>query len=208
MQQPEHLLRAQAPPFSSRRFISAGIVIVFHVLVILGFASGLAQHLITKLPEEFKAEVVKEQIPVKPPPPPPPPELVKPPPPFVPPPTIVIQQDAPVNTITTTSVKPPPEVKPSGITAPALIAGGAKCQQSYYPQIAIRLNQEGTTTVAVHVAADGSVSGVDVADSSGHDSLDQAAIKCITNAWRFKPALENGTPVAQTKAYKIVWRLQ
>jgi protein TonB len=70
------------------------------------------------------------------------------------------------------------------------------------------LNQTGTTTVTVHIGADGSVQNVEVADSSGHDALDQASIKCITSRWRYKPALQNGQPVATVKQYAIKWQLQ
>jgi protein TonB len=139
--------------------------------------------------------------------------LQKPPPPFVPPPDIVISNEpAPTNTIHTTTAPPPPAapkpVAPS-ISSPVLEAGGAgKCETSYYPPIAIRLNQTGTTTVSVHIGADGSVQGVDVTGSSGHDSLDQAAVKCIQAAWHYRPAVQNNQPVATTKSYAIVWRLQ
>jgi periplasmic protein TonB len=212
MQQPEHLKVLQSTQQSTpRRVVSFGFVILFHVFVIYAFASGLANHLVEKIPLDIVTKVEPPKLPDVKPPPPPPPDLAKPPPPFVPPPDIVIQQQASnTNSITVQHQAPvaPPPPKPAGITAPALIAGGAKCQTSYYPPIAIRLNQEGTTTVEVHVGADGSVSGVDVTSSSGHDSLDQAAIKCITNAWKFKPAMENGSPVAVTKQYAIKWQLQ
>lgn len=213
MQQPEHLLRAQTPTFTPRRLVSLGVVGALHVLVILGFASGLAHHLVEKLPTDIIAKVETPKLPDVKPPPPPPPDLQKPPPPFVPPPDIVIQQEAPSqNTITVqhqvATLPPPKPAEHVGITAPALISGGAKCQTSYYPPIAIRLNQEGTTTVKVHVDASGEVSGVDVVSSSGHDSLDNAAVKCVTAAWHFKPAMENGSPVATTKEYNIKWQLQ
>ena len=192
--------------------LSLGFVVLFHVFVIYAFASGLANHLVQKIPEEIKAEVVKEKIPEVKPPPPPPPDLTRPPPPFVPPPEIVIQSEANPNTITVqhqVQVPPPPPPKPVGITQPALIANGrANCASSFYPPIAIRLNQEGITTVAVHIGTDGGVQSVDVTNSSGHDSLDQAAIKCISSAWRFRPAMENGAPVAVVKQYAIKWVLQ
>ena len=211
MQQPDHLKSFQTQQATPRRFFSVGFVVLFHIFVIYAFASGLANHLVEKLPIDIITKVEQPKLPDIKPPPPPPPDMVKPPPPFVPPPDIVIQQETANNTSITVQhtqqvVQPPP--KPAGISAPALIAGGAKCQTSYYPPIAVRLNQEGTTTVAVHVGADGAVSGVEVTNSSGHDSLDQAAVKCITNAWRFKPAMENGQPVAQTKQYAIKWVLQ
>jgi protein TonB len=220
MDQPLHDLR----PFkvghtTSHRFVSVGAVVLLHVLAIYVLASGLAQNLITKLPQEFKAEVIPPKTEVVKPPPPPPPELQKPPPPFVPPPDISIQTEAaPTNTITVQSkvatpppppAAPPAPPKPAGITAPVQIAGGgAVCNSNYYPPIAVRLNQTGTTTVTVHIGADGSVQNVDIADSSGHDALDQASIKCITSRWRYKPALQNGQPVATTKQYAIKWQLQ
>lgn len=201
---------------SSTRFISVGLVALLHVVAIYALATGLVQNLLSKLPAEFKAEVIPPKQEVVKPPPPPPPELQKPPPPFVPPPEINIQTEAtPTNTITVQSkvATPPPQApappKPAGITAPVQIAGGgAVCQSSYYPPIAIRLNQSGTTVVTVHIGADGNVTNVDVAGSSGHDSLDQAAIKCITSRWRYKPALQNGQPVAVSKQYAIKWVLQ
>lgn len=210
MQQPEHLLRTANTGSTSRRALSIVIVAGLHVLVIAAFISGLANRVIEKLPEDIIAKVEPPKLPEKAPPPPPPPKLEQPPPPYVPPPDIVIQSEtAPTNTITTQSkIASVPPPKPAGISAPALISGGAKCQSSYYPPIATRLNQEGTTTVAVHVGADGSVTGVEVTNSSGHDSLDQAALRCIQHEWHFKPAMQNGVPVQTTKQYAIKWQLQ
>jgi protein TonB len=215
MEQPEHLsLRPfQVAHSNPRRFVSLGAVALFHVAVIWAFASGLANHLYQKTEQELKVAVVKEHIDTKPPPPPPPPDLAKPPPPFVPPPVISIQSEAPapIAAVTHTITPPAPAPvapKPAEVIQPALVSGGAKCETSYYPSIAVRLNQEGTVTVAVHIAADGSVSSVDVANSSGHDSLDEASIKCVTNAWHFKPATKDGVAVPATKEYRIKWVLQ
>ena len=150
------------------------------------------------------------------PPPPPPPELQKPPPPFVPPPEISIQSEAaPTNTITVQSKvatpppppQPPAPPKPAGITAPVLVsARGADCMPDY-PPIAIRLNQTGVTTVTVQIDAEGHPANVTVTGSSGHDSLDAAAIKCV-NRWHFKPAMQNGQPVPATVQRNIKWQLQ
>ena len=218
MEQPEHDLRpyGSAAQASPQRMISIVLVALIHLGAIYALATGLAQNLYKKTVQEFKAEVIPPKQEVVKPPPPPPPELQKPPPPFVPPPDIVIQTEAaPSNTITvqskvSTPTPPPPKpVAPAGITSPVLEAGGAgKCESSYYPPIAVRLNQTGTTTVAVHVGADGGVESVSLVNSSGHDSLDQAAIKCINAAWHYKPAMQNGQPVATVKEYAIVWRLQ
>ncbi|HEY3779085.1 MAG TPA: energy transducer TonB [Rhizomicrobium sp.] len=217
MDQPLHDLR----PFRvghtpSHRFISIGIVVLLHAVAIWALATGLIQNLASKLPAEFKAEVIPPKENSKPPPPPPPPELQKPPPPFVPPPEISIQTEAAPNTITVSKVPPPPAPpprvvappKPAGVTAPVLIASrGNDCTRDY-PAIAVRLNQTGTTLVTVHVGADGNVQGADIADSSGHDSLDQAAIRCVQSRYHFKPAMQSGAPVPQTVQIRVVWKLQ
>lgn len=219
MEQPTHDLRPfqhTAAKDVPSRAVGVTLVILIHLLAIYGLASGLAQNLARKTIQEFKAEVIPPKQETVKPPPPPPPELQKPPPPFVPPPDIVIQTEAaPTNTISNTrqvaSLPPPPprQVAAPPVTAPALIEGGAgKCESSYFPAIAQRLNQEGTTTVAVHIGADGSVQGVSIVNSSGHDSLDQASIRCISNSWHYRPATVNGQPVATTKEYAIKWVLQ
>ena len=215
MEQPLHDLRpfgttAQATP---SRVISIVLVALVHLGAIYALVTGLAQNLIHKAAVDLKVEVIPPKQETVKPPPPPPPELQKPPPPFVPPPDIVIQTEvAPQNTITVQSKVaslPPPKAVPPAISSPVLEAGGAgKCETSYYPPIAVRLNQTGTTTVNVRISADGSVEGVTVTNSSGHDSLDQAAIRCITSAWHYKPAIQNGQPVATSKAYALVWKLQ
>ena len=218
MDQPLHDFKPyQVGHASSHRVISIGAVAAFHVVAIYMLASGLAMGLLEKLPTELKADVIPPKQEVVKPPPPPPPDLQKPPPPFVPPPDISIQTEAaPTNTITVQSkvaTPPPPPApappKPAGISAPVQIAGGgAVCNSSYYPPIAVRLNQTGTTMVTVHIGADGNVQNVDIAESSGHDSLDQAAVRCITSRWRYKPAMQNGQPVATVKQYALKWVLQ
>lgn len=208
MEQPKHDLRsasggtvAQATP---RRFIAFGIVALLHVVLIYALAAGLAGALIQKLPEELKAEVVKEQIPDKTPPPPPP-DLAKPPPPFVPPPEINISSEAPsTNAITTQSkVSTPPPV--AQISSPASVGRPHVCIQDY-PSISQRLNEQGTTTLQFKIEADGSVSGVNVAESSGHDRLDQAAVNCA-QSWHYKPAMQNGQPVAVNWKAQVKWQL-
>jgi protein TonB len=208
-----HIAATDAPS----RAVSVALVIAIHLLAIYGFTTGLAQNLYRKTVQEIKAEVIPPKLEVAQPPPPPPPELLKPPPAFVPPPDIVIQSEAaPVNTITVQSKvaslpAPPPPSPPKtniapAVSAPALIQGGAaKCEQSYYPVIALRLSETGTTTVAVHIGADGSVESADVVASSGYDALDQAAIRCIQSTWRYKPAMQNGQRVATVKKYAIEW---
>ncbi len=53
---------------------------------------------------------------------------------------------------------------------------------------------EGSTLVRVLVGADGGVERAEVAESSGHASLDSAAVKGA-QAMRFAPALRDGEPL-------------
>ncbi|HEY3638474.1 MAG TPA: energy transducer TonB [Rhizomicrobium sp.] len=220
MDQPLHDLRPfKAAHSSSHRFVSVGLVALFHLIAIYALATGLVQNLMLKLPTEFKAEVIPPKEQNKPPPPPPPPELQKPPPPFVPAPEINIQTESSGPTITTQSkvATPPPTPtphveappKPAGITAPVSLKSSHNCADRFYPPIAVRLNQQGTARVRVTVSADGQVTDAKVVGSSGSDSLDAASIKCVmSSSWGgYKPALENGSAIAAQTEVAIQWKL-
>ncbi|HTK80192.1 MAG TPA: energy transducer TonB [Rhizomicrobium sp.] len=213
MEQPTHDLRPfQTTQANPRRVLSLSAVALIHVVAIYALASGLASSLVQKGLEEIKAEVVKEKPPDLPKtPPPPPPEMVKPPPPFVPPPDINLQTEAPTTAIQqVTSITPPPPVAPPkpaapAITAPASIGRPHECQ-SKYPQLAMRLSHEGTVLLGFTVGPDGSVTNAHVLQSSGHDELDQGAISCAEN-WHYKPAMQNGQPVAVPWQTKVTYKL-
>ena len=186
-----------------------GAAVILQVGIIYALATGLAQQLVEKLPQDITTDIVKEKPPEQPnAPPPPPPDMVKPPPPFIPPPDIVIANDAPTNAITavTNQVAPPP--KPAIAQATLARSRNNDCASSSYPALAVRLNHEGATTVTVHIGADGSVTSADVATSSGFPELDEAATKCVQNHWHFSPATQNGSPIESTKQYRIVWKLR
>lgn len=73
-----------------------------------------------------------------------------------------------------------------------------------YPQDAMRRGIGGTVRVRVHVAADGSVSQVGLAEGSGHRGLDRAAMDAVEK-WRFKPATHAGQPVPAEVVVPIVF---
>ncbi|MGC2306279.1 energy transducer TonB, partial [Candidatus Binatus sp.] len=64
-----------------------------------------------------------------------------------------------------------------------------------YPAVARRREQQGTVTVKVLVGADGSVERAEIADSSGFDALDDAALDTVRSRWRFVPARRAGLAV-------------
>jgi protein TonB len=64
-----------------------------------------------------------------------------------------------------------------------------------YPDYARRHEQQGAVTLRVMVAADGAVRAVEIAESSGFDSLDAAALAAVRDRWRFTPARRATVPV-------------
>ena len=143
MQTPEHDLRSfQTPVAAPRRFISVGLVVLLHVVIIYALASGLAAQMIQKLPDELKAEVVQEKPPEQEKlPPPPPPDLTKPPPPFVPPPDIAIADTGPSNAITAVQSHVAPVAAPQ-ISSAVPIGRKHDCEQDY-PPVSRRLSEQG-----------------------------------------------------------------
>jgi protein TonB len=56
-----------------------------------------------------------------------------------------------------------------------------------YPQASRSLGEQGQVRLRVHVNTDGTVLELAVAQSSGHERLDKAALSAV-RAWRFQPA--------------------
>ncbi len=80
------------------------------------------------------------------------------------------------------------------------------CGGRYYPASAVPAREEGVAIVTIWIDEAGKVTNVVVDQSSGFDDLDQATVRCVSEAWHFSPAMLNGTPVASTKRYKIDWK--
>ena len=75
-----------------------------------------------------------------------------------------------------------------------------------YPVEAYRAKIEGTTVVRIGVRADGTVEFVEVAQTSGHEMLDKAAVRALRN-WRFTPGLNQGVPAPFVLRLPIVFKL-
>ena len=75
-----------------------------------------------------------------------------------------------------------------------------------YPAAAGRRGEEGSVEMLVLVSADGTVSSVEVAVSSGHPDLDRTATRAVSH-WHFRPAREGGvavpTQIMQVFNFKI-----
>ena len=222
MERPAHLIIQRRRLFSPRAIVAISGAVVFEAAVIYAVATSLTFSGLRTIPHAVQVEILKMTPPKVQPVVLPQTQLVKPAPASVPPPEIQIQTPQPPPQITAVKMPPHPVMpapvqtaaqpapppappKPQGITAPVSIGGSHSCENEYPPS-AQRLNQEGTTTVKFMVNTEGSVSDVQVVNSSGHDALDQAAIRCAS-AWRYKPALENGEPVPAPWTTNVQWKL-
>jgi protein TonB len=76
-----------------------------------------------------------------------------------------------------------------------------------YPELARRRGEQGRVMLRVSVSADGKPIEVGVAQSSGHETLDQAAVTAVKQ-WRFVPASQGGRPVAAVAEVPVTFRLQ
>jgi TonB family protein len=65
-----------------------------------------------------------------------------------------------------------------------------------YPSRSRQRAEEGTVTLHILIAADGSVARIEIAQSSGFDDLDRSALETVRQRWRFVPARRSdGHPV-------------
>lgn len=161
--------------------------------------------------------------------PPPPPAIPEPPPPVapqhvrqpmrtpLPPSTPVSHEDTPMQTpvaadtpIAPVAVDSSPDTTP---TASDIGSGGATQNLAYaspiqprYPPGSARAREEGTVLLRVLVDETGAVQQVDIARSSGHARLDNAAREAVSHA-RFRPVLRNGRAIPAWGNVPIAFRL-
>ena len=76
-----------------------------------------------------------------------------------------------------------------------------------YPRLPDRTRPEGVVRLRVKVSAAGTVEGVRLERSSGHEVLDRAALEVVPR-WRFIPATMGGKPVALETTVTVPFRLK
>ncbi len=76
-----------------------------------------------------------------------------------------------------------------------------------YPEAARTRRLEGTVLLLVSLDASGRVTEVAIHRSSGHGTLDQAALQAV-RSWRFDPARQNGTAIATRVEIPIRFRFE
>ncbi len=197
--------------FSSHRIAGIAFVALLHVVIIYALVSGLGEQVVQVLHKPLQAKIIQEVKPPPPPPPPPPPQLVQPPPPFIPPPLVQIAQPPqPVPVIAEVThvapVAPPPKPVPA-IRSGAGLDPNQTCTPPEYPEQAEDMEQTGTTVMQFLIGPDGEVISSRVAVSSGHESLDDAAIRALSEC-KFKPAIgADGKPQEAWTSIRYLWQL-
>jgi protein TonB len=205
---------------SANKITSFIVVALIHIVVIAGLIFALESDAGKKLVEKITTVDIKEPEKPKPPPPPPPKQKEAPPPPVAPPVKInVAVTPPPITTVQVAPPVPPPIVlappapvpppppAPKGPTSGAQPKGSPAswATDADYPSRALRANEQGTTGFRVTVGPDGRVTDCQVTSSSGSAELDATTCTLVTRRARFKPALQDGQPVAASYSNRIRW---
>jgi protein TonB len=89
---------------------------------------------------------------------------------------------------------------------PARLDAKVRNREPIYPDEAVRRGQQGAVILLIQVSPEGLVDGVDIARSSGFNSLDRAARDAVAT-WRFVPAVRDGQPVPSSMSMRVVFQL-
>jgi protein TonB len=143
----------------------------------------------TSKPQEAKAEAKPDAPPPSPPAPPP-----------APPPKAA---EAPVFDLAGTESESNAEAL-GGHILPASPDNRFRNRPPIYPDEAAIRGEHGSVLLLIHVSEAGIASGVDVVESSGVASLDQAAVTAVRK-WRFHPALREGEAVPFDMPFRFVF---
>ena len=87
---------------------------------------------------------------------------------------------------------------------PSRAVGDTHNCAAFFPEVSRNLDETGDVLVRYDVGADGAISNAAVVKTSGFERLDQAALACVTTAWRNTPATKDGAPVATPGHMAIV----
>ena len=90
------------------------------------------------------------------------------------------------------------------VSTPARAISRTHDCSTYYPDLSRRLHEEGDVLVQFEINDIGNSGNITVVTSSGSQALDDAAVKCVGDRWRFTPAMRGDTPIAQTGLRALV----
>ncbi len=205
------MVRTQHPPFAFRfdpsRILALSTAIALHLLALLLLLIPLSHRAMPPAPQPVTP---RWQLPITVPTPPVPvsPETPRPVQPSTPvhrsvpiPPVAPTSEASADNAVNALPADETPALSTTDI-GPATTAPSPGASLQYlrapppsYPRAALKDRLQGTVLLQVRVDTDGRPVAVDIARSSGHRVLDQAAQQQVMRQWRFRPATQEGHAV-------------
>ncbi len=194
----QELRPSHGKPIEKNRWPGILFAVVVHIVGIYPLTTGPSHTTAALLHENNQAVLVAEL-----------PKNDVPPPPlsdFKPPPVITVLPEVVINL----SEGAPPATTPTSPSAPAATTHAPtdvpptlpvpitshSVTSDDYPDLSVRLGEEGLAKIKYLVQADGTVGECAVIMSSGSSRLDDAACTMVKRRWRFRPATQKGKPVA------------
>ena len=189
----------------------AVIVVLAHIFLLIGFQLGSSQrHSASTIGDTVTASLLdpnpqKEKSKNVPTPTPPTTlEKQKTPNP------VTTKQESPLAANTGSSTPPPASTGGSSSGDPKTVSiSQAQCSvpEPVYPSLSRRIGEEGKAMVRLFINESGQVEKVSLAQSSGIQRLDQAALDAGQKA-RCKPFIEFGKPIRVTAIQPYIFRLE
>lgn len=196
-------LRRHRTPMSRGQGIFLIVVVGLHVAAIA--AMLVVRHVVPpEAAQTLQVSFIAQTPAPEPEPEPPPPEPVKP----EPKPTMIATERP-----TPAAIEVPPQEEPEPVESPPpaapevgdvepeiippnFVAAYLNNPAPNYPQMSIRLREEGTVMLRVLVSPTGVADTVKIEKSSGYSRLDDAAADIVKKRWRFVPAKKGDTAVS------------
>ena len=174
------------------------LIAALHIVVITALIR-MDVIVIKKKPQPLVVDLIAEAAP---------PPADVPPEPRTTPEEIVPQLVTPPQIVETAAPPPPqlvvapPPVRPAPVAAPspAMMVIGNLDEKMIsgnpprYPMESRRKREQGTVLLRLLIGTDGRVAQVSIAESSGFERLDQAALQAA-RSWRWQPMIRDGQPV-------------
>jgi protein TonB len=191
---------------ASNRYVGFAFAAAINLVAVWAILDGLNIHPSASIPPTTTIQILPQTAPSKPVVEPPHPTMVKPTTTteVVPKPFFAVQPASQSTIVATTQQTPPgppvPDSSASGLTDTHTTPP--------YPADARNLGHQGTVTLALSIDATGAVTDAQVRVSSGYPELDQTAVSWVIAHWRYKAAVQNGTPVASTTLAAVKFDLK
>ena len=190
------------------RVVGLGFVALLHVAAISAIVFGLRQHYAMQTPPPpIIVDTTHVKTPPQPHPPLPPVDMSNATRLEVQPPVFRIRDDQPQTPL---DPQPPQPQREQVASIPDTATTGIMSTHSSppFPLLERRLGHQGTVTLKLTIAPDGTVTGAEVVKSSGYRGLDEAAVSWVTAHWRYNPATHAGSAIPSQATAAVMFSLR